>query len=140
MDHIEDESLDFVYIDARHDYCSVAEDMALYWPKLRQGGILAGHDYMLAHNLRDFVSGPDRYDICPDGSIRERSVKGAVDDFLRARGLQLAVTFNDQPPWLSWIARKPCGSTAQREIWSGDKNMRTHRKIETRTRRSVGEL
>lgn len=33
-------SLDFVYVDARHDYCAVKEDILLYWPKVRPGGIL----------------------------------------------------------------------------------------------------
>ena len=42
----EDNSIDFVYVDARHDYKGVLEDLRLYWPKVRQGGILAGHDYL----------------------------------------------------------------------------------------------
>lgn len=25
---------DFVYVDARHDYCGAYEDIALYWPKV----------------------------------------------------------------------------------------------------------
>lgn len=29
------EPLDFVYVDARHDYCGAWEDMELYWPKVR---------------------------------------------------------------------------------------------------------
>ena len=33
-------------IDARHDYCGVKEDIEMYWPKLREGGILSGHDYV----------------------------------------------------------------------------------------------
>ena len=40
----EDNSLDFVYIDANHKYESVLEDMNLWYPKVRQGGLLAGHD------------------------------------------------------------------------------------------------
>jgi Methyltransferase domain len=39
---IPDQSLDFVYIDARHDFCGVTDDMNAYWPKLRPGGIMAG--------------------------------------------------------------------------------------------------
>jgi len=31
------ESLDWIYIDARHDYTGVSEDLRLYWPKLRPG-------------------------------------------------------------------------------------------------------
>ena len=35
-----DASLDWIYIDARHDYDGVLEDMRLYWPKLRPGLLL----------------------------------------------------------------------------------------------------
>ncbi len=41
-----DSSLDFVYIDARHDYAGVMEDLVAWYPKLKDGGILAGHDYI----------------------------------------------------------------------------------------------
>lgn len=34
---------DFVYIDARHDYCAVKKDIKLWWTKIRPGGILAGY-------------------------------------------------------------------------------------------------
>lgn len=43
---IEDNHFDFVYLDARHDYCAVADDIDSYWPKVRPGGILAGHDFI----------------------------------------------------------------------------------------------
>lgn len=35
-------SIDFIYLDAHHDFCGTKEDMQLYWPKLRPGGIMAG--------------------------------------------------------------------------------------------------
>lgn len=41
-----DDSLDFVYIDANHKYEYVKEDIELWWPKLRSGGMLSGHDYI----------------------------------------------------------------------------------------------
>ena len=41
-----DGSFDFVYVDARHDYASAMEDIRAWWPKVRRGGILAGHDYV----------------------------------------------------------------------------------------------
>lgn len=47
----EDGSLDFVYLDARHTYDAVMEDMEAWWPKLRRGGILAGEDYMDADEV-----------------------------------------------------------------------------------------
>lgn len=37
--------LDFVYIDGNHDYESVSRDIKDWFPKLRAGGILSGHDY-----------------------------------------------------------------------------------------------
>ena len=32
-------SLDFIYLDARHDYKGVAEDLRAWWPALRSGGV-----------------------------------------------------------------------------------------------------
>ena len=40
-----DGSLDMVYIDAEHTYRALKADIAAWRPKLRAGGILAGHDY-----------------------------------------------------------------------------------------------
>lgn len=41
----EDESLDFVFIDASHEYEDVKEDIQIWIEKVKKGGILAGHDY-----------------------------------------------------------------------------------------------
>ncbi len=41
----DDESLDFVYLDASHDFDSVVRDIEAWLPKVKQGGILAGDDY-----------------------------------------------------------------------------------------------
>ena len=37
--------LDFVFIDAQHDYDSVKKDIEIWTPKLKPGGLLSGHDY-----------------------------------------------------------------------------------------------
>lgn len=42
-----DDSLDFVYIDANHSYDAVKEDITIWTPKVRSGGIVSGHDYNL---------------------------------------------------------------------------------------------
>lgn len=41
----DDGSLEFVFIDAAHDYDNVLADIKAWLPKVRQGGVLAGHDY-----------------------------------------------------------------------------------------------
>jgi len=39
------QSLDFMYIDARHDYEGLSEDLRAWWSRLCPGGLIAGHDY-----------------------------------------------------------------------------------------------
>jgi len=41
----ENESVDIVFIDACHEYSCVHEDILAWLPKVKKGGILAGHDY-----------------------------------------------------------------------------------------------
>ncbi len=36
---------DFVYIDAQHMYEQVLADLIAWWPKVKFGGLLCGHDY-----------------------------------------------------------------------------------------------
>lgn len=43
----QDGSLDAVYIDGAHDFQSVANDIAEWSRKVRPGGIVAGHDYLV---------------------------------------------------------------------------------------------
>ncbi len=46
------EPLDLVFIDGDHSYECVRQDIDSWMPKVRPGGILAGHDY---NNLNSFV-------------------------------------------------------------------------------------
>lgn len=41
----ENNSLDFVFIDASHEYDYVKKDIEAWFPKVKVGGIIAGHDY-----------------------------------------------------------------------------------------------
>jgi len=43
---IPDNSLDFVYIDANHEFRHVVDDISEWEKKVRKGGIVAGHDYV----------------------------------------------------------------------------------------------
>jgi hypothetical protein len=83
----DDGSLDFVYLDAQHHKEAVKEDINYWWPKIKNGGILAGHDY--------------KNDIRPGVFVCE--VKEVVDQFCLDHKLELTVTKEDVP---SWIVRK----------------------------------
>ena len=41
----EDGELDFVFIDGEHSYEAAKADIEAWWPKVRSGGLLMGHDY-----------------------------------------------------------------------------------------------
>ncbi|MCB1079580.1 MAG: class I SAM-dependent methyltransferase [Verrucomicrobiae bacterium] len=83
-----EDSLDFVYIDAQHHYEAVREDLELWHPKVRPGGILAGHDYL------DGMVGGDLF-----------GVKKAVDEFAATHGLKVWVTLEKE--YATWICRLP---------------------------------
>ena len=40
---------DVVFIDADHSYDACRNDMMLWWPKVKPGGIFCGHDYNENH-------------------------------------------------------------------------------------------
>lgn len=74
---IPDGSLDFVYIDGLHFFDYVMNDIIAWVPKVRKGGIVAGHDYFdfyqfgvveavraytMAHNVRDwYITRAEKY-------------------------------------------------------------------------------
>lgn len=45
----EPRSVDRIFLDGSHDGPSVAEDLAAWAPRLREDGVLAGHDYDVKH-------------------------------------------------------------------------------------------
>jgi cephalosporin hydroxylase len=47
----QDESLDFVFIDANHSYDAVKEDILAWYPKIKNGGLLGGHDMKAVFEL-----------------------------------------------------------------------------------------
>lgn len=44
VEQFENESIDMVYIDGRHDYESVIADIKAWLPKVKKGGYVTGHD------------------------------------------------------------------------------------------------
>ncbi|WP_118840567.1 class I SAM-dependent methyltransferase [Salinibacter ruber] len=48
-DHFPDDYFDWVYIDTDHAYETTRDELQAYAPKIKAGGIIAGHDYTLGN-------------------------------------------------------------------------------------------
>jgi hypothetical protein len=79
--------------------------MESYYPKLRPGGIMAGHDFLDAPEVKRQSSHQD-WSVCMDGSRHEGDVKGAVQEFAAKKGLVISVMYEDGA-WPSWMIQKP---------------------------------
>eukprot|EP01006_Ploeotia_vitrea_P000669 TRINITY_DN103448_c0_g1_i1.p1 TRINITY_DN103448_c0_g1~~TRINITY_DN103448_c0_g1_i1.p1 ORF type:complete len:326 (-),score=32.89 TRINITY_DN103448_c0_g1_i1:195-1172(-) len=106
----DDESIDYIYIDARHDYNGVYEDCTLFWKKLRYGGIMAGHDYLDQPEV-PLVNGRQQdWTINGDGTrtVDGRASRAAVEDFARKINRQLTITYKDETntQFPTWYLRK----------------------------------
>ncbi len=55
VNDFEDNSLDCVYIDGEHNYTSVYNDIKYWLPKIKEGGVICGHDYTLIDEVRKAV-------------------------------------------------------------------------------------
>ena len=42
----QDGSIDFVFLDAGHNYQAISDDLACWVPKVRDGGVVSGDDYL----------------------------------------------------------------------------------------------
>lgn len=62
--NMDDNSLDFVYIDANHTYNYVYQDIDLWFRKVKEGGIVAGHDVFNCSEVLDAVK-----DFCSKNKI-----------------------------------------------------------------------
>lgn len=51
----DDLSLDFVFIDASHEYEDVKADILAWLPKIKKGGTIAGHDYHIFDGVKKAV-------------------------------------------------------------------------------------
>ncbi len=95
-----DESLDFIYIDANHSYDFVRDDINLWFPKLKKGGLFCGHDYMLLdwYNDPNFLpNGKDKHIWTKtyEGNSHYNGIFGvnpAVDEFFSENNLTLNTT------------------------------------------------
>jgi len=84
-----DEELDFVYIDANHTYEGLRDDLQLWVPKVRKGGMVAGHDFdpLRTHNQiqRALFEYVDEHRITPLFVLgRHEKVEGETRDLTRS--------------------------------------------------------
>lgn len=105
VENYDDGFFDFIYVDARHDFKGVYADIEAYWPKLKVGGIMAGHDYVTQDDGPE--QGGQDWTTNFDGTKDETRtvVKGAVDAFAALVCRQVTVSYREDS-WNSWAMRK----------------------------------
>lgn len=79
---ISDSSLDFVYIDGDHEPPAPKQDIEAWWPKVKIGGYLAGHDI---HHPTEPMFPWSRY------------IKETLESFAIGSGLSVFVVEQDRP-------------------------------------------
>jgi len=77
-----DMELDWIYLDADHREESVLADLKAWYPKVRVGGMLSGHDYFNS-----------------PGWENHHGVKAAVDAFFGCRIVSLTTEFQYEHSW-----------------------------------------
>lgn len=88
---VPDGSLDFVYLDANHAEAYVRQDLELWTPKVRRGGCVSGHDYIIG---------------VPTRKHKHLEVTPAVNAFAAAHQIApIYVTAKDKSPSFFWIVQ-----------------------------------
>lgn len=103
-------SLDFVYIDGNHAYDFVKQDMEMWWPKLKKGGLFCGHDYLdviwdeegLLENGKDkewWTNGGGDPAVDPYKYAGIFGVNPAVEEFCKKKKYEYSVTSEWTGTW-----------------------------------------
>jgi len=89
-----DAYFDWIYIDTDHSYPTTRDELAVYESKMKPGGIIAGHDYVMG-NWR--------------GSLKFGVIE-AVHEFCIARNWELLYVTTEQTTNASFAIRKIGGA------------------------------
>lgn len=79
---------DYVYIDAYHQYDAVKSDLDSWWPKVKKGGLLCGHDYINNEDSTTLIE-----------------TKRALDDFVY-KHFPVRGFVSSEPSFKSWYIYK----------------------------------
>jgi len=99
----QDESLDFVYIDANHAYDFVVDDINYWYSKVKKGGYLWGHDYISLdwYNDPNFLPNQkDKHIYSKDFYHGVFGVNPAVDEFCKKHNYEPTITNEFFGTWL----------------------------------------
>ena len=86
VEMFEDNSLDFVYLDANHKYEQVKTDIEMWFPKVKSHGIISGHDF-----IEDGVR-------LVEGYPTDFGVQKAVKEFFHNQ-----LVFHTEEAWCNWF-------------------------------------
>ena len=107
---IEEKSLDYIYIDACHNYEHALEDIKTWYPKLKDNGVISGHDFK---------------------KPQFPGVTQAVIDF--AKENQLKVVYNGDSDW--WLKKKNLRIVS----WIYPQPFKPYEKMAETLKKSAGE-
>jgi len=91
-----EKTLDFCYIDADHSYDGVIQDLELWIPKIKSGGIICGHD---------FITDGEYYDE-KGNLVGVFGVEKAVLEYSEKNNWKLHITAENgmHPSWFAFIS------------------------------------
>lgn len=102
VNDFEDNSLDFVYIDANHTLPYVCQDIFMWERKVKHGGVISGHDYARIKGGREEGSDP-----VWDGCHVSDAVDACVNVMKIKKYYILGERYGQRDKWRSWFYIRP---------------------------------
>jgi len=82
IDKFQDGSFDFIYLDGDHSYEHAKMDIEAWVPKVKKGGVFAGHDYFNMEN-----------------ELGSFGVKRAIDEYIIGKPITLNILIPEDASW-----------------------------------------